>query len=84
MSNMTDFAFKEPSKGTLIIEVQDTGIGIEANKIDNLFKPFSSASDDHHKNFGGTGLGLWISKVIVEIMGGKILCRSEINAGSVF
>ena len=49
-----------------------------------MFKPFTSAGDDHHKNFGGTGLGLWISKVIVELMGGKVQCRSEHGVGSVF
>ena len=74
-----DSTLKEPQKGTLIIEVQDSGIGIEHNKIDNLFKPFTSASEDHHRNYGGTGLGLWISKVIVELMDGKIQCRSEIG-----
>lgn len=72
------------SEGSLILEVTDTGIGIEADKIDQLFKPFSTASDDHHRNYGGTGLGLWISKVIIELMGGHVNVTSEIGKGSTF
>jgi signal transduction histidine kinase len=66
-------------KGILIIEVTDSGIGIEPQNLDNLFKPFSAANTDHHKQFGGTGLGLWISKVIVELMGGKVSVCSIIG-----
>jgi len=60
----------------LTVEVRDSGIGIEQEHIKNLFKPFSCATADHHKTFGGTGLGLWISKVIVELMGGTIRVTS--------
>jgi signal transduction histidine kinase len=49
-----------------------------------LFKAYSSASDEHHRVYGGTGLGLWISKVIVELMGGSINCSSEIGTGTTF
>lgn len=84
MNSQMDLNLKDPLKGTIIIEVHDTGIGIEQENIDKLFKPFSSASDEHHKQFGGTGLGLWISKVIVELMGGKVTVRSEIGQGSCF
>jgi len=41
-----------------------------------LFKPFSTATAIHHKTYGGTGLGLWISKVIAELMGGTIKVTS--------
>ena len=71
-------------KGTLTIEVQDSGIGIDSSQISKLFKPFSSASEEHHKMYGGTGLGLWISKVIVELMDGKISCRSKPGKGTQF
>lgn len=70
--------------GILNIEVIDTGVGIEKLDIDNLFKPYSTANKEHHKTFGGTGLGLWISKVIVELMGGKIRCKSQIGKGTNF
>ena len=66
------------------MEVCDTGVGIDSDKIGMLFKPFSSASEDHHRTFGGTGLGLWISKVIVQVMGGSIQCTSELGKGSTF
>ena len=66
-------------KGVLTIEVQDTGVGIDKCGIEKLFKPFSTASDDHHSTYGGTGLGLWISKVIVELMGGTIKAESKLN-----
>ena len=71
-------------KGTLTIEVEDSGIGIDSSQISNLFKPFCSASEEHHKIYGGTGLGLWISKVIVELMDGKITCRSKAGKGTQF
>ena len=71
-------------KGVLIIEVQDSGVGIDKSGIEKLFKPFSTASDDHHTTFGGTGLGLWISKVIVELMGGTIKVNSKLDEGSTF
>ena len=71
-------------KGTLTIEVEDSGIGIDSSQISKLFKPFSSASEEHHKMYGGTGLGLWISKVIVELMGGKISCLSTAGKGTQF
>ena len=71
-----DNTMRLSSEGVIIIEVADTGIGIEHDKIDNLFKPFSTACEEHHRNFGGTGLGLWISKVIIELMGGHINCNS--------
>lgn len=67
-----------------MVEVRDTGVGIEKKNISKLFQPFSSSSPEHHKEFGGTGLGLWMSKVIVELMGGTIQCLSEVNQGSTF
>ena len=69
----------------MFIEVIDTGVGIEKQNIGSLFQPYTSAGIDHHKNFGGTGLGLWISKVISEIMGGSIICKeSQIGIGTNF
>jgi len=57
---------------------------MDKNQIQKLFKPFTSVSDDHHKIYGGTGIGLWISKVIVELMGGQIRCRSLPGEGTTF
>jgi signal transduction histidine kinase len=69
---------------TLRIEVADSGIGISEEQQERLFTSFSQADNKITKNFGGTGLGLVISKRIVELMQGRIWIESEINKGSKF
>lgn len=69
---------------TLAISVEDHGIGIEEGKIQKLFEPFEQASDTTKKNFGGTGLGLYICKQLAEAMGGSIEVESEMGVGSTF
>ena len=66
------------------ISVTDTGIGIPAEKIDTVFEAFSQADTSTTRNFGGTGLGLPISRRFCQMMGGDISARSEVGAGSVF
>jgi len=68
----------------LMFEVQDTGIGIEKQKEDRLFRPFSQADDSHTRRFGGTGLGLKISKDLVELMNGTIGVKNNDAHGSIF
>ncbi len=68
----------------LEITVKDTGIGIEKTKLTEIFKPFYQTRETESKNFGGTGLGLYICKNICEIMGGSIRCESEFGKGSKF
>jgi signal transduction histidine kinase/CheY-like chemotaxis protein len=64
--------------------VTDTGIGISPEQQKRLFQPFTQAESGTSRNFGGTGLGLTISKNIIEMMGGKIWIESEIGKGSSF
>ncbi len=65
-------------------EIRDTGIGIPADKINRLFKPFSQVDSSTSRQYGGSGLGLIISKKLIELMGGIILVESHPGKGTVF
>jgi signal transduction histidine kinase len=64
--------------------VSDTGIGIPENKQDEIFLSFVQASPSTTREFGGTGLGLTISKHLVELQGGTITVQSSLGKGTTF
>jgi signal transduction histidine kinase/DNA-binding NarL/FixJ family response regulator len=97
ITNIIGNAFKFITKGFIRIEVkanienhfitikvEDSGIGIQEDKQQLIFEEFTQADESIEKKYGGTGLGLTISKKIVEILGGKLSLKSVYGKGSVF
>ena len=100
ISNLLGNAIKFTEKGEIVIQlklkhivnddiclhfnIEDTGIGIPKDAHDKIFVDFSQADSTTTRFHGGTGLGLTISKQLVELMGGKIGISSEVGVGSTF
>ena len=98
--NLLDNAIKFTPRGEVRLEVEagaekdgfvelrfavhDTGIGIPADRLDRLFKPFSQADSSMSRVYGGTGLGLAISQRLAERLGGRMEVESEPGRGSTF
>lgn len=69
---------------TFYFEIRDTGIGISAAQLQQLFRPFSQADSGTKKRYGGSGLGLVISQRLVRVMGGELQVETALNEGSRF
>ncbi|KAA3611782.1 MAG: response regulator [Planctomycetota bacterium] len=100
VSNLVGNAIKFTQQGAVVIraraeswegdwckvrmDVQDSGVGIPADRLDAVFDSFTQADGSTTRKFGGTGLGLTISKELVRLMGGEIGVESELHVGSCF
>ncbi len=100
MLNLTNNALKFTEKGEIVISIdvleektdqvglkfsiKDTGIGMTAEQIENLFQPFTQADTSTTRKYGGTGLGLTICHKLVGMMGGEVWVESEPEVGSTF
>jgi signal transduction histidine kinase/DNA-binding response OmpR family regulator len=93
--NLTGNASKFTERGTValsagregdevVFQVTDTGIGIAPEHMDRLFQPFSQAESSTSRRFGGTGLGLVISRRFCQMLGGDVTVHSEVGVGSRF
>ena len=69
---------------TLVFQIEDTGVGITADKIDSIFQPFQQSERDTSRKYGGTGLGLSIVKSLLQILNGHIQVQSMPGKGSNF
>jgi two-component system sensor histidine kinase/response regulator len=71
-------------KQTIILQVEDTGVGISPEHSPQIFKKFQQLDSSYHRNYEGTGLGLALTKQLVELHGGWIDVSSEVGVGSIF
>lgn len=75
---------KRAGEERILFEIVDTGIGIPQEKIEHIFDPFTQADSSTSRKFGGTGLGLCISRKLARMLGGELYVESELGVGSIF
>lgn len=74
---------QKEDQNTLVAVVKDSGIGMNKAQLSNLFEAYTQADETISGRFGGTGLGMNITKQLIELMGGKITAKSELGSGTV-
>lgn len=78
------FKLKLEEKDKVLIEIEDTGIGIDVDSMDKIFDIFTQGDESNTRKFGGTGLGLAITNKLVKMMNGTIDVKSTLGKGSLF
>ncbi|MDQ2996887.1 MAG: ATP-binding protein, partial [Chloroflexota bacterium] len=73
-----------PTADSIVFEITDTGIGLTPEQIQGLFKEFMQADPSTTRKYGGTGLGLALSRRFCQMMGGDIAVTSQLGQGSIF
>lgn len=79
-----EYGYEVSNKSKILFYVKDTGMGIPEDKLNVIFDRFERIENEYYTNIPGTGLGLFIVKKMVELMGGKIWVESKLNKGSKF
>ena len=82
--DLAEIPCKTPGRATIVLTVTDTGYGMTAEFVEHIFEPFTRAESSTTNKVQGTGLGMAITKNIVDLMGGEIRIQSEPGRGSRF
>jgi signal transduction histidine kinase/CheY-like chemotaxis protein len=83
-SGVVEFGYRITEAGSLLFYISDTGIGINHDHVSHIFQQFKQADNSHTRKYGGAGLGLSISKKLINLMGGDIWLESESGRGTTF
>ena len=83
-SGIVEFGYQVINEQTIQFFIKDTGIGLPPEKLGIIFERFRQAEETTTKSYGGTGLGLTISRKLIELLGGNIWVESELKNGSTF
>ena len=83
-SGIVEFGYRITDAGKLLFFISDTGIGISHEHTNHVFQQFKQADDSHTRKYGGAGLGLSISKKLINLMGGDIWLETKLGEGTTF